>query len=101
MSSFLAPTLTADLSPPLFIGVSGEDALKLLCVATAAEDIISATYQFTWIKDNTPLDLSDDRIVVSISYRYTTLCGRITEKEGTRLVIQLKCIPEHNCYINL
>ena len=64
--SFLAPTVTANLSPSLLIGDSGEDAIELLCTAIVAEDVMSASYQFTWIKDDTPVDLSNDRIVVCI-----------------------------------
>ena len=63
---FLAPTLTANLSPPLLIGDSGEDDIELLCTAIVAEDVMSASYQFTWIKDNSPVDLSNDRIMVII-----------------------------------
>ena len=61
---FLAPTLTVNLNPSLFTGNSGEDAIELLCTATVAEDVMSASYQFTWMKDDTPLDISNNRIVV-------------------------------------
>ena len=55
------------MSPPLHTGVSGEDAIELACIAAVAEDITSASYHFTWIKDNTPVDLSNDRIEVCIN----------------------------------
>ena len=62
--ALLAPTLTVNLNPSLFTGNSGEDALELLCTAVVAEDVMSASYQFTWIKNNAPVDISNDRIVV-------------------------------------
>ena len=55
------------MSPPLLTGDSGENAIELVCIAAVAEDITSASYQFTWIKDNTPVDLSNDRIEVCIN----------------------------------
>ena len=64
---FLAPTLTANLSPPLIVGDTGEDPIKLLCTALVEEDIMLVNYQFTWIKDATPVDLSTDRIEVIIT----------------------------------
>ena len=65
------PTLSAKLSPPLLTGDSGEDAIELLCTAIVAEDVISASYQFTWIKDDTPIDiLSNKRIMVCITFLY-------------------------------
>ena len=63
---FLAPTLIVKLSPPLIVGDSGEDAVELLCTALVAEDVLSATYQFTWIKDDTLVDLSNNRIMVGL-----------------------------------
>ena len=62
--NFLDPTLTLNLSSPLLIGDSGEDAIELLCTAIVTEDVMSASYRFIWIKDDTPVDLSNDRIVV-------------------------------------
>ena len=62
------PTLTAKLSPSLLNGNPGEDDIELLCTATVAEDVMLASYQFTWIKDDTPIDFSDDRIVVCMCY---------------------------------
>ena len=63
---FPAPTLTAKLSPSLLTGDPGEDAIELLCIAIVAEDVMLATYQFTWIKDDTHIDSSNDRILVSV-----------------------------------
>ena len=63
----LVPTLRANLSPSLLTGDSGENAIELVCIAAVAEDITSASYQFTWIKDKTPVDLSNDRIEVCIN----------------------------------
>ena len=60
----LAPTLTVNLNPSLYTGNSGGDTIELLCTATVAEDVMSASYQFTWMKDDTPLDISNDRIAV-------------------------------------
>ena len=68
---YIAPTLTVRLSPPLIIGDSREDVIKLLCTAMVAEDVLSATYQFAWIKDDTPIDLSDNRIMVGLEYPIT------------------------------
>ena len=61
---FLVPTLRSGLSPSLLIGDSGVDAIELICTAAVAEDVTSASYQFTWIKDNTPIGLPNDRIMV-------------------------------------
>ena len=69
MSFALDPSLTVNISSPLLTGMSGEDAIELLCTAIVAEDVLSAIYQFTWIKDDTPVDLSDNRIIVRI-YTY-------------------------------
>ena len=70
----LAPTLTVNINPVLFTGNSGEDALELLCTAAIAEDVMSASYQFTWIKDDTPVDESNDRIVVrEVAYKILKL----------------------------
>ena len=66
---FVAPTLTLKLYPPLLTGNSGEDSIELLCTAIAEEDVILAAYQFTWLKDNTPIGFSNDRIVVRIVIR--------------------------------
>ena len=59
----------ARVSPSLLIGNSGEDAIELLCTAIVAEDVMLASYQFTWMKDDTPIDLSNDRIVVRMWIR--------------------------------
>ena len=56
--------MAVNLNPSLFAGNSGEDAIELLCIATVAEDVMSASYRFKWMKDDTPLDISNDRIVV-------------------------------------
>ena len=70
----------ADLSPSFFTGNSGEDVIELLCTATVAEYVISASYQFTWIKDDTPVNISNDRIMVCSFFEYVlamfvnTLC---------------------------
>ena len=45
-------------------GDSGEDAIKLMCTAIVVEDVMLSSYQFTWNKDATPIDISNDRIVV-------------------------------------
>ena len=70
----LAPTLTLKLFPPLIIGDSGEDPIELLCTPLVKEDVMLVSYKFTWTKDDIPLDLSDDRIVVCINISvYATL----------------------------
>ena len=63
----LVPTLRVSLLPPLLIGDTGEDTIELLCTATVVEDVASASYQFTWIKDSTPISLLNDRIMVCIT----------------------------------
>ena len=63
---FLVPTLIVQLYPPLFTGDSGEDSVELGCTAIVEEDIILAAYQFVWLKEDTPISLSNDRIVVCI-----------------------------------
>ena len=68
----LDPSFSVNISPPLLTGNSGEDAIELSCTLLVTEDVISATYQFTWIKDDTPIDLSDNRIMVHI-YTYLYL----------------------------
>ena len=74
----LAPTLTAKLSPPILTGDPGENAIELLCTAAVAEDVMLASYQFTWIKDDAPVDLSNDRIVVcTIKLLYSWLLSWI------------------------
>ena len=71
---FLAPTLTAKLSPSLIVGDTGEDPIKLLCTALVEEDVMLPYYQFKWIKDSSPADLLNDRIEVCITnHHYTTI----------------------------
>ena len=67
IASFPDPTLTVNVSSTLLIGDSGEDSIELLCTAIVAEDVMSASYQFTWIKDDTPVDFSNDRIMVCVN----------------------------------
>ena len=62
---FTAPTLSARLSPPIMTGNSGEDAIELTCTAIVEEDVMLASYQFTWNKDATPIDISNKRIMVT------------------------------------
>ena len=45
-------------------GDSGEDAIKLVCTVIVEEGVMFSSYQFTWSKDATPIDISNDRIVV-------------------------------------
>ena len=72
----LVPTLRVSLLPPLLIGDSGEDTIELLCTATVVEDVASASYQFTWIKDSTPISLLNDRIMVCITmYVHAYICN--------------------------
>ena len=60
----LAPTVTASISPTLFTGDSGEDAVELLCTVAVMEDIVEALYQFTWMKNGNSLDILSNRIQV-------------------------------------
>lgn len=46
-------------------GNSGEDAIELTCTAIVEEDVMLASYQFTWNKDTIPIDLSNNRIMVT------------------------------------
>ena len=52
--------------PLLLTGDSGEDPIELLCTAIVREDVMLASYQFTWIKDDTPVDMSNERFMVCI-----------------------------------
>ena len=52
-----APDLVAQLSPSLVTGDSRRDPISLMCTASVAENVILASYQFTWFKDGFPLDM--------------------------------------------
>ena len=45
-------------------GTSNEDAIELLCKAVVMESVISASYQFAWLKDDIPLNLSNSKYMV-------------------------------------
>ncbi|XP_065904759.1 cell adhesion molecule DSCAML1-like isoform X2 [Dysidea avara] len=62
-----APTVTASISPTLFTGDSGEDAVELLCTVAVMEDIVEALYQFTWMKNGNSLDILSNRIQITNS----------------------------------
>ena len=62
--SSLAPTLATNVSPLLLTGDSGEDPIELLCKVIVREDVALASYKFTWMKDDIPIDLSNGRFVV-------------------------------------
>ena len=50
----------------MLTGDSGEDPIELLCTAIVREDVVLASYQFTWIKDDSPVDMSNERFMVCI-----------------------------------
>ena len=60
------PRLMAQLLPPLVTGVSSKDPLELHCSAIVAEDVILDSYQFTWLKNDVPVTLSDSRYKVCL-----------------------------------
>ena len=60
----LEPRLTAQLLPPLITGTSSKDPLELHCSATVVENVILASYQFIWLKNDVPVTLSDSRYMV-------------------------------------
>ena len=68
----LGPSLLTQLYPPLANGTSGEDAVELLCTAVVA-DVILASYQFTWMKNDVPVNLSDSRYMVHCTYIYVLI----------------------------
>ena len=68
------PAVTATLSAMFITGNSGEDAIEILCTAVATNGVISASYQFAWIKDDIPINVSSNRIVVRMyNYKNNTL----------------------------
>ena len=69
----IGPSLSAQLLPPLANGTSGEDAIELLCTAVVAEDVILASYQFAWMKNDVPVNLSDSRYMVHCTYIYVLI----------------------------
>ena len=62
----------AQLLPPLVTGTSNEDPVELLCIAVVTEGIILASYQFEWMKNDIPINLSDYRYMVCT---YSKMCG--------------------------
>ena len=66
-----APTLTVQLFPPLVMGNSGNDAIELHCIAFVTENIISASYQFTWSKDGVAMgQLNIKNVVCNLNTVY-------------------------------
>ena len=55
----LEPRIVVQLSPLLVNGTSNEDPIELLCTAIVTEDVILASYQFTWMKNDASVNLSD------------------------------------------
>ena len=55
----LEPRIVVQLSPLLVNGTSNEDPIELLCTAIVTEDIILASYQFTWMKNDASVNFSD------------------------------------------
>lgn len=62
--NFIEPNLAAGVFPPLIIGNSGMDNINLLCTTMVMQNLASSDYTFTWMKDGSPLNLSDNRIMV-------------------------------------
>ena len=55
----LEPRIVVQLSPLLVNGTSNEDPIELLCTAIVTEDVILASYQFTWMKNDGSVNFSD------------------------------------------
>ena len=64
----LEPRVIAHLLPPLVNGTSNEDPIKLLCTAVITEGIMLASYEFTWLKNDASVNLSDSIYMVLDSY---------------------------------
>ena len=60
----LEPRIVVQLSPLLVNGTSNEDPIELLCTAIVTEDIILASYQFTWMKNDASVNFSDSIYMV-------------------------------------
>ena len=52
------------LYPPLITGDSGEDSIELMCIVSVMENVTLDSYQFEWLKDGTPIDLSYYKTIV-------------------------------------
>lgn len=55
----LEPRVIAQILPPLVNGTSSEDPIELVCTAVVTEGIILASYEFTWMKNDASVNLSD------------------------------------------
>ena len=62
----LEPRLTVQLLPPLVTGISSKDPLELNCNVIVAEDVILASYQFIWLRNDIPVTISDSRYIVCL-----------------------------------
>ena len=80
----------------MLTGDSGEDAIELLCTAIVAEDVLSATYQFTWIKDDTPIDLSDNRIIVRTYMQCACLALAMYASTAINKLITIVQVADNN-----
>jgi len=48
----------------MITGNAGQTPINLICTAVLVESVMSAEYQFTWMKDGNSIDQSDSRINV-------------------------------------
>ncbi|XP_065904304.1 receptor-type tyrosine-protein phosphatase delta-like isoform X2 [Dysidea avara] len=59
-----APTVTATLTPTAISGDEGGQSIELNCTASVEPDVVLQSYQFIWMKNGSPVDLSISRINV-------------------------------------
>jgi len=60
----LAPTLSAVVTSTVISGDEGSTPIAFACKPSVVENVTSTTYQFTWMKDGSTINVPDDRITV-------------------------------------
>ena len=56
--------MTATLTPTAISGDEGGQSIELNCTASVEPDVVLQSYQFIWMKNGSPVDLSISRINV-------------------------------------
>jgi len=60
----VAPMLTASLTPSVISGDERTDSIAFICSPSVVEDVASPSYQYTWMRNENLIDLTDPRITV-------------------------------------